>query len=166
MAVSYVRPPLPSEDVRWRIVQGAMRRQGYSQNALIETLHAVQQAFGFIDAEAMRFIARSLRLPLSKVYGVVTFYHLFSLRPQGRHACVICTGTACYIKGAPAVLAAIEKKYGAAEGETTEDGALSVMSARCLGACGRAPAGVFDGEIVGNLTAASTLEKIGEWEGK
>ncbi|MDX2034688.1 MAG: bidirectional hydrogenase complex protein HoxE [Blastocatellia bacterium] len=166
MAVIYARPPLPSEDVRWRIVQGTMRRQGYSSNALIETLHAVQKAFGYIDPVAMKFVARSLRLPLSKVYGVVTFYHLFSLRPQGRHTCVICTGTACYIKGTPALLASLKREYGAGDGETTADGAMSVLTARCLGACGLAPAGIFDGEIAGNLTVEETLDRVRAWEAK
>ena len=97
----------------------------------------------------MRFVATSLRVPLSRVYGVATFYHYFTLKPQGRHTCVICTGSACYIKGSSKNLAAIESTYNVKPGDTTKDGNLSLLTARCLGSCGLAPAGVFDGEVLG-----------------
>ena len=79
----YQVPALPSEDKRWRIVNGTMRRHGYSRNALIETLHTVQSSFGFLDKDSIRFVAKSLRVPLSHAYGVVTFYHYFSMKPPG-----------------------------------------------------------------------------------
>jgi Thioredoxin-like [2Fe-2S] ferredoxin len=78
------KPVLPSQDKRWKIVDAKMRRYGYQANALIETLHSVQQSFGYLDQEALRFVARSLQVPPSKVYGVSTFYHHFSLKPQVR----------------------------------------------------------------------------------
>ena len=105
----YQVPALPSEDKRWRIVNGTMRRHGYSRNALIETLHTVESSFGSLDKDSIRFVAKSLKVPLSQAYGVVTFYHYFSMKPPGRHTCTICTGTACYIKGADKVLAQTEK---------------------------------------------------------
>lgn len=146
------KPPLPSDDKRWRIVEGTMRRYGHASHSLIETLHTVQESFGYIDEIALRFVAGSLRLPLSRVYGVSTFYHYFTLKPQGEHTCVVCTGTACYIKGAPQLLRRVESDFGIAPGETTEDGKLSALTARCIGSCGLAPAGVIDGELVGKLT--------------
>ena len=91
----------PSDDKRWKIVQATMRRQGYVPGTLIEALHSVQEAFGFLDDGALRFVSTSLHVPPSKVYRVATFYHFFTMRPPGRHTCVVCTGTACYIKGAP-----------------------------------------------------------------
>ena len=103
------RPPLPSDDKRWRIVNGTMRKHGYSRNALIETLHTVQSSFGFLDMPAIKFVAQSLRVPLSQAYGVVTFYHFFSLKPPGKHTCTVCTGTACYIKGSDKLVAEAEK---------------------------------------------------------
>ncbi len=145
------RPDLPSNDKRWKLVNATMRRNGYAGHALIEALHAVQDAFGFLDEEAMTFVADSLDLPLSKVYGVATFYHLFMLKPQGRHACVVCTGTACYIKGAGAIIDEIRARFGASPGETTADKSLSVLTARCVGACGLAPAMVVDGRVIGKL---------------
>lgn len=149
MSLLQSRPPLPSEDKRWKLVNATMRRNGYSGDSLIETLHSVQSAFGFLDETAMQFVAGSLDLPLSKVYGVATFYHLFMLKPKGRHACVVCTGTACYIKGAGSLVEGIEQRYGVRPGETTSDDRLSVLTARCVGACGLAPAAVVDGEVVG-----------------
>src|SRR5262245_14475929 len=89
----------PSDDRRWRVVDATMRRHGYAPSALIEALHAIQQSFGYLDDPSLAYVARSLRVPPSKVYGVATFYHFFSLKPQGEHTCVVCTGTACYIKG-------------------------------------------------------------------
>lgn len=137
-----------------------MRRNGYSGDALIETLHAVQNCFGFLDKAALRYVAVSLRLPLSKVYGVATFYHLFTLKPQGKHTCVICTGTACYIKGADELIAGVRRVYGASPGETTGDHSLSVLSARCLGTCGLAPAAVVDGQVLGNQSSQELLAEI------
>jgi bidirectional [NiFe] hydrogenase diaphorase subunit len=155
--------PAPSEDKRWRIVNATMRRHGYEPNALIETLHTVQESFGFLDNDALRYVAGSLSVPLSRVYGVATFYNFFTLKPQGEHTCVMCMGTACYIKGAPTVLAAIQQQTGIKPGETTPDKKVSLIIARCLGACGIAPAGVFDSEVAGKLTSPVALEKIGKW---
>ncbi|MCG6940643.1 MAG: bidirectional hydrogenase complex protein HoxE [Thiohalocapsa sp.] len=160
MTLQRTRPDLPSNDKRWKLVNAAMRRNGYAGHALIEALHAVQDAFGFLDEEAMTFVADSLDLPLSKVYGVATFYHLFMLKPQGRHACVVCTGTACYIKGASALIEGVQERFGVAPGETTADKSLSVLSARCVGACGLAPAVVLDGNVIGRLGPAQLCERL------
>ena len=111
-------------------------------------------------------MARALRAPLSRVYGVATFYNFFSLKSKGEHTCVVCMGTACYVKGAGAILSALETAHGVRAGETTLDGRLSLVTARCVGACGLAPAVVFDGEMVGKLTAESALERTGAWTGR
>jgi bidirectional [NiFe] hydrogenase diaphorase subunit len=153
----------PDDDKRWRIVQSTMRRNGYARTALIETLHSVQKTFGYLDDPALRYVAASLRVPLSQVYGVSTFYHLFSLKPAGEHTCVMCTGTACYIKGIPLLLDKIREEYDIQPGETTEDGKVSLLTARCVGSCGLAPVGVFDGEVAGKLKPTETLEKLKEW---
>ena len=160
MTLLQTRPPLPSDDKRWKLVNATMRRNGYAGHALIETLHSVQDAFGFLDETAMRFVAGSLDLSLSKVYGVATFYHLFLLKPKGRHACVVCTGTACYIKGARGLVEAIQGRYAVRPGETPPDGRLSLLTARCVGSCGLAPAVVLDGAMQGNQTAGQVLAKL------
>lgn len=153
---------LPSDDKRWKIVQGTMRRNGYERHSLIETLHTVQESFGFLEDESLHFVSESLRVPLSQVYGVSTFYHLFSLKPAGKHACVTCTGTACYIKGAPDLLKAIEGTYGIKPEETTADGNLSLLTARCVGSCGLGPVALINGEVVGKLTAEGLVQRLQE----
>lgn len=154
---------LPSEDKRWRIVMATMRKHGFTPDALIETLHSAQEAFGFLDEIALRYVAQSLGIPLSRVYGVATFYNLFTLKPQGKHTCVVCLGTACYIKGGPQILSALEDTTGIHKGETTPDKEVSLMVARCLGACGLAPACVFDGEVVGKLDPCDAVSRVKEW---
>ena len=142
----------PSNDRRWRIVEGTMRRHGNAPYALIEVLHTVQESFGFLTDEALAYVAEALKIPYSKVYGVATFYHFFTMKPPGEHTCVVCTGTACYIKGAANLLKAVEEEVGIKPGETTKDGKVSLLTARCLGSCGLAPAVVFDGQVGGKIT--------------
>ena len=154
----------PSDDKRWRIVEATMRRNGFKRDALIETLHSIQESFGFLDEDSLRYVSASLHAPLSQVYGVSTFYHFFSLKPAGKHTCVICTGTACYMQGTAQILSRFEEEYGLKSGETTEDGLVSLMTARCLGACGIAPVGVFDGSVMGKLTSEKTFNKIATWK--
>jgi len=160
MAVKRVKPEAPTADNRWKMIDVTMRRNGYAGHALIETLHTVQDVFGYIDDPSMRYVAQALNLPLSKVYGVATFYHLFTLKPKGKHTCVICTGTACYIKGAGELVDGVQQRHHVRPGQTTPDGQLSVVSARCLGACGLAPAAVLDGRVLANQTAEGLLDKI------
>jgi bidirectional [NiFe] hydrogenase diaphorase subunit len=155
--------PKPSEDRRWRLVNRTMRLHGHKPDALIETLHVVQESFGFLDEESLRYVAAALQVPLSRVYAVATFYHYFSLKPPGVHTCVICLGTACYIGGASGILEHIQETHGIAPGETTADQQISLVTARCLGSCGLAPAGVFDGEVAGKLKPETVLDKLGRW---
>ena len=163
MLVQAKKPPLPSGDKRWRLVEATMRRHGFEGHALIEALHTVQECFGYLDETALKFVASSLKLPLSKVYGVATFYHFFTMKPQGKHSCVVCMGTACYIKGAPKLIDGVTAKYKIKPGETTPDGQLSMLTARCLGSCGLAPAVVFDGDVVGKLETADVLKRVDKW---
>src|SRR6201993_583818 len=164
MITDFSKPTAPSLDKRWRLVDATMRRLGNQSRGLIETLHTVQETFGYLDEEALRYVAVSLRVPLSRAYGVATFYHFFTLKPAGEHTCVVCTGTACYIKGAPQLLSAVQQDLKIKPGETTPDGKVSLLTARCLGSCGLAPAVVFDGVIAGNLDREATLERVKGWQ--
>jgi bidirectional [NiFe] hydrogenase diaphorase subunit len=137
-----------------------MRRLGYRPDGLIEVLHTTQEVFGYLDDEALSYVGESLGVPPSKVYGVATFYSHFALKPQGLHTCVVCTGTACYINGATALLAAIGKELGVQPGGTTTDGRVSVLKARCLGACSMAPAVVVDGEVHGHALPAELVDVL------
>ena len=156
-------PPLPSEDKRWKIVNGTMRKNGFARHALIETLHTVQSSFGYLDDDSIRFVALSLRVPLSQAYGVATFYHYFTLKPPGKHTLTVCAGTACYIKGADKLIAAAEKHLCIKQGQTTPDGQVSLMVARCVGACSRAPVALCDGEVAGEVTREQMLEQLERW---
>ena len=154
----------PSDDKRWRIVQAAMRRNGFRRDALIETLHAVQESFGYLDENSLRYVARALHAPMSHVYGVSTFYHFFSLKPAGQHTCIVCTGTACYIKGASGLLGAVGREFHIGDGETTDDGKVSLLTARCLGSCGLAPAAVFDGQVAGKVSQEEVVTRLHSWQ--
>jgi bidirectional [NiFe] hydrogenase diaphorase subunit len=153
----------PSGDKRFRILDATMKRHGFQQDALIEVLHQAQDLFGFLETDVLLYVARGLRLPPSRVYGVATFYHLFTLTPQGRHTCVVCMGTACFVKGADRLLAALERVAGVPAGETTKDGALSLLTARCLGACGLAPAVVYDRQTAGQQTPDEAVARVKTW---
>ena len=150
----------PSGDARFKLVDRALKRLQYQQDALIEVLHVAQEAFGYLDESLLVYVARQLKLPPSWVYGVATFYHFFSLNPKGEHACIVCMGTACYVKGAAEIAARLQQEYGIKAEETTPDGKFSLSEARCLGSCGLAPILVLDDEVLGKETAESVLAKV------
>jgi len=152
-----------SGDKRFKILEVHMKRHQHKPDALIEILHKAQELFGFLDNDLLLFIAYSLKLPPSRVYGVATFYHFFTLKPQGKHTCVVCMGTACYVKGAEKIIEAVQQRAKIRSGETTPDNQLSLLTARCIGACGIAPAVVYDGQVSPKQTAEAALEKINQW---
>ena len=147
------KPAPPAKDNRWKLVEATMRRHGHRAHALIETLHSAQEAFGYLEPRCCAARARPARAAEQGLRrgDVLPLLHA---QAAGRHTCVVCTGTACYIKGAGAILNAIEKELGIKAGETTPDGKLSLLTARCVGSCGLAPAVVLDGEVLGKLGAA------------
>lgn len=139
-------------------VDRVLKRCQYSQDALIEVLHAAQETFGFLSEDTMAYIARELKLPPSWVYGVATFYHHFNLKPQGEHTCNVCMGTACFVKRAGDIVEALEREYEVKAGETTADGKLSINIVRCLGNCGLAPMIIVDGKVYARQTPESMLQ--------
>ena len=160
MPIPYTKPAAPSDDKRWKIVETRMRRMGDRPHALIEALHAAQEAFGYLDEEALHYVGDTLGVPHSRVYGVATFYSFFTLKPQGEHTCVVCTGTACYINGANEILAGLERSLGVRPKQTTPDGKFSILTARCLGACSLAPAVIVDGKVKGKIGAAELVAQL------
>jgi bidirectional [NiFe] hydrogenase diaphorase subunit len=164
MATTFVKPSPPSQDKRWKIIDATMRRVGQHSRGLIETLHTAQEAFGYLDETTLKYVAISLRVPLSRAYGVATFYHFFTLKPAGEHTCVICLGTACYIKGAQQLVETVQRDLNIGPGETTADGKVSALSARCLGSCGLAPAVVYDNEVAGKVTPDQLRLQLQKWE--
>jgi bidirectional [NiFe] hydrogenase diaphorase subunit len=152
-----------SGDKRFKILEAHMKKHQFKHDALIEVLHKAQELFGYLEDDLLLFIAHKLKLPASRVYGVATFYHFFTLKPKGQHTCVVCMGTACYVKGADKVLAAVEEKARIKAGETTADNQLSLLTARCIGACGIAPAVVYDGTVTPRQTPEKALEQVKGW---
>jgi bidirectional [NiFe] hydrogenase diaphorase subunit len=150
-------------DKRFKILEAHVKKFQHRQDALIEVLHKAQELFGYLEDDVLRFVAWQLKLPASRVYGVATFYHFFTLKPQGKHTCVVCMGTACYVKGADKVLAAVEEHAGIKAGGTTPDNQLSLLTARCIGACGIAPAVVYDGTVTPRQTPGTALAQIKKW---
>ncbi|MBC2850568.1 NAD(P)H-dependent oxidoreductase subunit E [Cetobacterium sp. 8H] len=119
------------------------------QGALISVLHKGQEIFGYLPQEIQEFIAKELDLPVAKVYGVVSFYHFFSMKPKGKYPISVCMGTACYVRGAEKVLNSIKNYLGIDVGETTEDGLFSIDALRCVGACGLAPVVLIGKDVYG-----------------
>src|SRR5579883_269840 len=150
----------PSDDRRLQILDATIKRYQYQQDALIEILHKAQDLFGALESDRLLYIARSLKLPPSRVYGVATFYHLFFLTPKGRHQCIVCTGTACYAKDAAALVSVVKQSAQIQVGQTTSDNQLSLSTARCLGVCGIAPVVVFDDVVCGGQTPASVRDRV------
>ncbi len=159
-------PAVPSaavKDNREKILERAMSRHGYSGSALIEVLHTAQELFGYLSPTLLRTIAHKLKLPPSRVLGVATFYHFFSLKPKGEHTFVVCIGTACYVAGGFGLVQKLEHRCTKA-GHTTADGKVSVETARCIGSCGLAPAVIYDGNVLARVTAEvldKQLDRIG-----
>lgn len=154
-----------SGDKRFKILEVFMKRHMFRADALIEVLHKAQKLFGYLEDDLLIFVAHHLRLPPSRVYGVATFYHFFTLKPKGEHTCVVCLGTACYVKGANKVQAAVEALTGITAGETTPDNKVSLLTARCIGACGVAPAVTYDGQVAAKQTPEDAVAKIKQWTG-
>lgn len=144
----------------WHELNTALKRFGYQQDALIELLHIAQEAFGYLPPPVLQHIARQLKLPLSWVYGVASFYHFFSFQESPEHSCVVCTGTACYVEGAQEIITLLEKEIGIQVGQTTADGRFNLVDFRCPGSCGQAPVLVLDGKIIGRETPESVLAKV------
>lgn len=153
----------PPPDKRLQMLDTSMKRLRFQPDALIEVLHTAQELFGHLVPEILFYVARALKLPPSRVYGVATFYHLFSFAPQAKHTCVVCTGTACYVKGADVVLPALERELGIAAGRTTPNGEISLSTARCLGACGLAPIAIYDGQVAAHQTVPVAIETVKRW---
>jgi bidirectional [NiFe] hydrogenase diaphorase subunit len=152
--------PKKAGDNRYKLLDAAIRKHGRDSHALIEVLHTGQELFGFLSPELLRYVSKALEVPPSKVYGVATFYHFFSLAPKGRHSCTLCLGTACFVKGAGEILSSLERGFQVKAGETTRDGALSLDVARCLGSCGLAPIAILDGQVRSKVATPTLIEEI------
>ncbi|HDS07448.1 MAG TPA: NADH-quinone oxidoreductase subunit NuoE [Bacteroides sp.] len=137
---------------------------GNSEGELINILHRVQGTFGYLPAEVQEVIAEKLNIPVARVYGVVTFYSYFTMTPKGEFPISICTGTACYVRGAEKVLGEFKKELQIEVGETTADGKFSLSCLRCVGACGLAPVVLVGDKTYGRVAPDDVKEIIGEYQ--
>ncbi len=151
---------LPKTDPRVKLIAAKIKKENHRPESLIEILHTAQNAYGYLPMNVLAYITRSLHLPPSRVYAAVTFYHFFSLKSKGEHTCLVCTGTACYVKGAQAILQELEKQFGIKAGQVTADQKLGIQVARCVGACGLAPVVVLDDEVEAKVSAETIIHEI------
>jgi NADH:ubiquinone oxidoreductase subunit E len=130
------------------------------RGALIPILQAAQTTYGYLPQEVLDLIAKRLEISLSKVYGVATFYTQFYHERRGKHVLRLCDGTACHVKGTPALAGALEREYGISPGETTIDYKLTAELVYCLGSCALAPVAVLDDRVMGHLRQDTMLEHV------
>ncbi len=133
------------------------------ESALIEVLHEAQHLFGYLPMEVQLFIGEKLNVPASKIFGVVSFYSYFTTEPKGKYVINICTGTACFVRNAEAVVRAFEKTLGIKTGETTGNGMYTIDCLRCVGACGLAPIVMVNDDVYGKVTADQVSKIIGKY---
>jgi bidirectional [NiFe] hydrogenase diaphorase subunit len=157
---SVMNVELPATDPRVKLLAAKIKKENFKPDALIEILHSAQNSYGYLPMNVLGYIAKALHLPPSRIYSTVTFYHFFSLKSKGEHTCLVCTGTACYVKGAQAILNELEKKTGLKPGQVSADNKLGVQVARCIGACGLAPVVVLDDEVQAKVTADEIINMI------
>jgi len=140
--------------------------QGFNGNhsELINILHACQGYFGYLPAEVQEEIAQQINMPVSKVYGVVTFYSFFTMKPRGRFPISICTGTACYVRGADKLVDEFQRELGIDVGETTGDGKFSISTLRCVGACGLAPVVMVGDKTYGHVSPNKVKKILKEYK--
>lgn len=139
------------------------RSREHGESYLIAVLQKVQEKLGYLSPESMDEVSLLMQIPAAKVTGVATFYHFFNFQPKGRHTVTVCMGTACYVRGAGAVLDKLSGLLGIKEGETTPDGQFSIESARCLGACALAPVVVVDEKVYGNVQPGDVKRILEEY---
>jgi bidirectional [NiFe] hydrogenase diaphorase subunit len=151
---------LIKDDKRRLMLEKVLKDHNYQESALLEILHGAQEIYGFLDKDLLTEIAGSLNLPPSQVYGVATFYSFFKLRKPGEHVVTACLGTACYVKGVEQIMAAVEEEFHLKRGGSTEDGKLSLLQTRCIGACAMAPNVSVDDVVIGKATKEAVIERV------
>lgn len=132
--------------------------------AVIPALQKAQEIYGWLPKEVLEVVSKEMRIPLSQIYGVVTFYSQFYLTRRGRHVCRQCDGTACHVKGSARIIDTVESRLGIKAGETTPDYRITYEVVYCLGSCGLAPVAMIDDKVVGHLVPeqmADLLDKLG-----
>jgi NADH-quinone oxidoreductase subunit E/NADP-reducing hydrogenase subunit HndA len=160
--MSRIKVELKTKDVEK--IQEICKSFNNEAGELINVLHKVQHTFGYLPAEVQEVVSQELNVPVAKVYGVVTFYSFFTMLPKGKHPISVCTGTACYVRGAESVLDEFKRTLGIGVGETTPDGKFSISCLRCVGACGLAPVVMVGEKTYGRVSPEGVKDILKEYE--
>lgn len=153
-------------DTNKQIIIDVCKANGNSAGNVIHVLHGVQGKLGYLPAEVQEFIAKQLNIPVSKVYGIVSFYSFFTMTPKGKYPIDVCLGTACHVRGSDKLLEEFRRQLGIGEGQTTEDGLFSLSTLRCVGACSLAPVAMIGEKVYGRLTPNQVSGIIAEYRDK
>lgn len=145
-------------------VKNAIEKYKTTKGALIPVLHEIQSLYGYLPEDILKIVSEELSISMSEIYGVATFYSIFSLKPKGEYIIRVCMGTACYVKGAQLLLDKLSEDLGIQVGETTEDGKFTLESTRCIGACGLAPALMVNDKVYGRLVKEDIKNILKEYK--
>ena len=140
-----------------KTIDAVVDRYQAQPSALLAILQDIQAHENWLPKEALERVAEKLAVPVTRVYGMATFFRAFSLKPRGRHICTVCLGTACHVRGAPKLVEKLERDLKVKAGETTEDRNVTLETVNCVGACALGPLVILDGEYHGNISSANAV---------
>lgn len=149
---------------KYEMIDRIVEKYKGQAGSLIPVLHEVQENLGYLPEDVQICVAEKMGVPLSEVYGVVSFYSLFTTIPKGKHKISVCLGTACYVRGSGQIVSEFEKQLKIKVGQTTEDGLFTLEACRCLGACGLAPVLTVNDNVHGRLTKKDVSEIINKYK--
>lgn len=152
------------EDPRLAELMETIEKNRETKGALIPVLHKVQTLYGYLPEDVLQVVSEELKVPMTEIYGVASFYSIFSLEPKGEHIIRVCLGTACYVKGAQLLIDEISKDLNIEVGQTTPDGKFTLEACRCLGACGLAPVLTVGEKVYGRLVPESIPGILAEYK--
>ncbi len=152
-------------DTRFPQIDFIIKREGSDESSLIQVLNGTQETLGYLPKEALIYISEKLDIPLSRIYGIITFYNFFKMEKDAEHVINVCMGTACYVKGAETIVRKLEAELGIKSGEITPDGKFSIREVRCIGACGMGPVISIDTEdIYGRINPDMIPEILSKYQ--
>ena len=151
-------------EAKINFIKNVCKSFGNKPGEVINVLHKVQGEYGYLPAEVQELVAKELGIPVSRVYGIVSFYSFFTMTPKGEHPISVCLGTACYVRGAEKVLDELKRQLGIGVGEVTPDGKFSLTCLRCVGACGLAPVIEVGDKVYGRMTPDRVKDVLAEYK--
>ena len=151
-------------EAKVNFIKEVCKSYGNKPGEVINVLHKVQGEYGYLPAEVQELVAKELGIPVSRVYGIVSFYSFFTMTPKGEHPISVCLGTACYVRGAEKVLDELKRQLGINVGEVTPDGKFSLTCLRCVGACGPAPVIEVGAKVYGRMTPDRVKDVLAEYK--